>query len=126
MSKFLWKKQLEELSNLNGMNNKVLASLIKVTPVTVSRWLNEETARPHARNQRVIDSLFQRLVIQEKPLTHGQLKSIESPSTWITRKRPSKSQETPTQKEEERPSSWVPYAAIAALIVVVLAIGLLQ
>lgn len=126
MSKFLWKKQLEELSALNGMNNKVLASLIKVTPVTISRWLNEETARPHARNQRVIDSLFTRLVVQGKPLTHKQNKSIESPSTWITRKRPTKSQETTTKKEEERPSSWVPYATIAILMAAILAIGLLQ
>lgn len=125
MSKFLWKRQLEELSALNGMDNKVLASLIKVTPTTISRWRNEETAKPHPRNQRVIDSLFNRLVVQEKPLTHGQLKSIESPSTWITRKRPPKTTDTPTPREEEV-SSWVPYVTIAILMAAILAIGLLQ
>jgi hypothetical protein len=121
MSKFLWKQQLEELSTLDGMDNKVLASLIKVTPTTISRWLNEKTAKPHPRNARTISALWNRLVIQDKPLTHGQLKSIETPSTWITRKRPIK-----TITREEEPKSWAPYAVIAALIAVILAIGLLQ
>lgn len=125
MSKFLWKQQLEELSTLDGMDNKVLASLIKVTPTTISRWLNEETAKPHSRNKRTISALWNRLVIQEKPLTHGQLKSIESPSTWITRKRPTKTPDTPTPREEEI-SSWVPYVTIAILMAAILAIGLLQ